>query len=600
MASGVLGRFGTSCNVSFKIDENNLHLTLNSTKDKVDNEFNLLKDVLQSCYGDKAVYEQGDGYELVKLSFVDGGTVSKFVKDSSGIYISVEQLITKGDFSQYAKRIYPILPLISDNIDSDVSVILPVISWTASVFHQFKSYDWKVPDETYSQASFDVLSKVGSQLNLGIGTNAVQDTGWIQLDTVQDSSNLGGMTAYTPYVRVLLKDFNSSLSLVNTISLNFYDAFYIITWDYFFDFNGGYTFTIQFACESNSPNPPVKCIDISKDNPLSKYYPVSFEKKYSVNISEQIGLANSLLNYSRIKFNEQLSNTLPKYSVSVLDSSVDLNDLIGSPMFVVDRNNMKYIVAALVNAEYDQTNGVWNVELDAFIPYDLTNTYGFINDFREFSFRIKENITTNETSASTDYNFSNSCTITSSETGWEHFDTEEDVKILNDTGTASPFDYLSAIFLDSYNQPLTQVVPVFTQLPETVNFPSPVLIGLPLQYISQEEFTTSQYQANYLSLDKIDDVDSLGVVKPLVAATPHPSGNGYILPVVLPNLVAYPIKQKLGYTPTKIFINAHPDMVSDTQAFIASYVRDSDDGKYQIYIMETPINLNRPTEIVRF
>ena len=600
MASGVLGRFGTSYNVAFTIDENNTHLTIVSNKDKVDSEFNLLKEVLQSCYGDNAVYESGNGYELVRLSLLEGGTVSEFVKDDKGISLVVKQLVTKGDFSQYAVRTYPILPLIDSDIDSDVSVVLPVISWTANVLHKFHSYDWKVSDRVYSQGSFDVLSKLEAQLNLGIGSNAIQDTNWIELDTIQDSSNLGGMTAYTPYVRSLIKDFSFSFALNSTVSFVFYDDFYLLSLSYSYGFDGEYTFSLQFACESNSPNPPVTCIDIPKDNPFTKEFPVSFSKEYTIKLSEQIGLAKSLLNYSRIKFIEQLSNTLPKYSAKVIDSSVDLSELKGSPLFVVDRQNNKYFVASLVNAEYDETNDVWNVELDNFIPYNLENTYGFINDFREFAFRVKESINEDKKDALVDYSFDSACTISSSASGWEYFDKKEDLKLLNDSGNASPDDFLKAIFLDSVNQSLVQVVPVLGNVPQIPAFPSSVLIGLPLQYISQEEFTTSEYQVNYLPFDNIDDVDNLGVVKPLIAATPHPSGRGYILPIILPNLIVYPIKQKLGYTPYKIFVNATPDMVSDKTAFIASYVRDSEDGKYQIYILETPIQLSRPTEIVRF
>lgn len=600
MPSGVLGRFGTSYSVGFKIDADNTHITISSNSSDVDNQFNILKEVLQTAYGDKAVYESGDTYELVRLSFADGGTISEFVKDSRGITLTVKQLVTKEDLSQYAERTYPILPLISSDVDSDVSVILPVVAWTASVLHKFESSDWQVPSRTYSQGDFDVLAKIGSQISLGIGANATQDTGWIELDTVQDSSNLDGMTAYTPYVRALINDYNSTFSLNTTVSFVFYEEFFLITWNYSLSFKGGYTLSLQFACKSNSPTPPVPCIDISQDNPYVRNYPVTFDEEYSINLMEQVGLAKSLLNYCRIKFEEQLSNTLPKYSVTVIDSSTDLSSMVGNPLFVVDRENMKYIVASLVNATYDETNGVWNVELDSFVPYDLANTYGFINDFREFAFRVKENINTQETDANTDYNFDSACTISSSPSGWEFFDKKEDLKLINDTGKATPFDFLNAIFLDSNNQPLTQVLPIFAQLPQIDKFPTPVLIGLPLQYISQEEFTASEYQVNYLPFDKIDDVDNLGVVKPLIAATPHPSGNGYILPIVLPNLVAYDIKNKLGYTPYKIFVNATPDMVSDTTVYIASYIRDNDDGTYQIYILETPITLDRPTEIVRF
>jgi len=593
----VLGRFSFATNVNFSIDKDNLHITIQSNSSEVDSKFDDLKTVLQTCYGDRIQEETGDTYQALILPFVDGGTVARFEKNDSGIVLKIKQLVTNRQFQDLSEREYVLMPLIATDTDSDVSFGFPISSWSVIVKDYYVYYSTTGAEYTYYyNKTFDVLSILGSKPAIGFGTNVLSDTGWIKLDEFLKE---GETYTVTTYARTLANYLSLKFSLSYISSFSFFEDFFVFDWNYNVSINGSFSVYVEYSSVTNASQPQ-KCFDIPQDKPYKKEIVLPLDESYSFKIKEQVGLATSLLNYARVKLDEQVSQTLPKYSVDIIDSSIDIKDLVGSPLFLVDSNTNSYVVVSLVDATFDQNLNKWVLQFDDFCPFDVSSTYGFINDFREFSFRLIENENDGLSVRTFSGDLSGMCVYWGYGQREKIYSYEEKISFLNSSGTIGLQDMLSAIYLESDNSSLVDKYPFLASVNKMTKFPSPVLLGLPLQYVSQDFYSSQPYSISYLSLDTIPSVNSLGVVKPLVVSTPHPSGKGYILPIVLPNLVAFDIKRKLGYIPTKIFVNSTPDMVSDKEVFIASYIKDDDTGKYQIYLLESPIHLTKSTEIVRF
>ena len=624
-----LGNFFVSFAGEITYDYDTGTLSLPKNNDFIDQKFSELKDALiNQIYPDYATYESDENGERVKVKFSDVGTEYIFENSSAGLLFRVRQPLYKENFADFRERVYIVVP----RFDVDSISYEPAVNLKANFGVDYRCVICSMVPYAISGASGSVELKdaVLSKDNLIQPITQVLKSNFKQHIVDINGCRYSYATSYDGNVFVRMftdaetpttikAKFNSSLRL------SFFDRLINIEYNYRLRGDYSYSFKIEsfFAFSGEIPDEGVtedNYQQLLNDGVLHRINETPFifkataREEIDINEQEISFEVDSYVGFDFAKFLESLSSIKPEYKVEYpTDKVEELNSkYAGKSVFVVYPELNTYDVRTFIKAEtVEDTNGSYTkITLDNFPKYDAVNNLSFIIwgiggdaayqpliNYKNESYFYKVNPDGSITEGA-DYLLNKRYYLELNYKG-SKFGVCFYIKDILMLSGKSLYEINELSIAD--NQNASDAMPTLSVLSK-VNvkpFASPILVSLPFIHISKEDYDNMNTQFDFLDFNKIPDMEGIGATKPLLVAMPHPSGEGYIIPVRLPNFVATKVKDYLGYSPSTLLINSTPDMAVDDEAFIA--VRVFEKYGHDVYLIIGSIkSAGKPFKVMTF
>lgn len=625
-----LGNFFISFGGEISYDYNTGTMTLPKNVDFINQKFDELKNaLLNEIYPDYSSYESDDNAERVIVKFSDVGTEYIFENGSAGLLLKVRQPIYKDDFSEFKERVYIVVP----RFDNDSINYEPAVSFKATFTTDNGCLMcYQIPyGIAYGSGNLELKDAILTKNSLVSPITQVIKTNF-QEHSIDNTSCRYSYSSYydgSVFVRMFTDDdtptsikakFNSSLRL------SFFDRLINIEYNYQLKGDYSYSFKIEafFGFTSQLPEEGVSednYQDLLQNGVLYKLtnepYIFKANAKEEINIREQeiCFEVDSYVGFDFAKFLESLSSIKPDYKVDYPTDKIDElnNKYSGKSVFVVYPELGTYDVRTFIKAEEgsDNNGSYTKIIFDNFPKYDPINNISYVvwgiggdasyQPFIEYKndsyFYIKNpDGTIIKTS---DYILNKLYFLENLEYEGSRFGVCFRIKDIVMYSGKNLFEINSLSLAN--DDKASNVIPTLSVLSsvKVIPFASPILVSLPFIHISKEDFDNMKTNFDFLDFNKIPDIKGVGTTKPLLIAMPHPSGNGYIIPVRMPNFFATNIKDYLGYSPSTLLVNSTPDMAVDSEAFVS--VRVFEKYGHDVYLIIGSIeSKDKPFKVMTF